>query len=303
MENSLDVQHKQKKQRLLHIFWIAEFALLFTSVHRLVIKDIDNFIAIIILAMLLGSVYVLAKKNKVIMAGNVLIILITSLMLTLMWRNDGIRDEVLLAFPAIACFSILTCSPSLFRYLFIAIVLNVIALACVNEFNLIQPKMAGNEFESAIVILTILATVSYVIQILGADLQRMNEKLAINQNKLTEEAIYHSKELDEALQRLASTTEQLEKLQSNNKLANEKFADIQRLTSPVETMKASLQDMQQSITVIQEHLLNGGIKRSELETFLTNNQTKLEQQSMAIEKMSEAVDALKSTNTNHIAKL
>lgn len=212
-------------KRLLRIFWATELTLVIAIFQRLYLNHWNQALAVTGTALLLTSVYIMAHKGKTKQAGNVLLLIITFLLLGFVWKFNGLRDEVLLVFPAIIMFSLLLGSRRLALYLYLFVCLNVFVIGLMNEYGYIHHSHLDSDLSSAILIIIILSIISYAVLLIAKDISKTNNSLRLSKIDLETRVSKRTAELQESLDKLTSTQDQL--------IEAEKMASLGRLVAGV----------------------------------------------------------------------
>jgi len=144
--SSDNVEQQAKIKRLLKIFWATEAALAVATIQRLFNPNWSIIIATSLAAILMLPVYFLAKNGKTDLASNILLLLLTVLLLGFVWTFGGLRDEVLLVFPAIIMVSLLIGSNRLALYIYL-----LVGTLC-SEFGLACPRLRQPKIPSLVLI-------------------------------------------------------------------------------------------------------------------------------------------------------
>jgi predicted signal transduction protein with EAL and GGDEF domain len=136
-------------------------------------------------AVILLSVYKLAKDNKVEQGASVLLYVLTLLMIQFMWRYGGLYDESVLVYPCILIMAAMVGSKTVFIRLLVIISLSIGLNAWVNHEAWYTNKTPIISLDNAFIILLILYLTSYFIWILIYDFKHLVDKLHIeNSNAL-----------------------------------------------------------------------------------------------------------------------
>jgi len=136
-------------------------------------------------AVILLSVYKLAKDNKVEQGASVLLYVLTLLMIQFMWRYGGLYDESVLVYPCILIMAAMVGSKTVFIRLLVIISLSIGLNAWVNHEAWYTNKTPIISLDNAFIILLIIYLTSYFIWILIYDFKRLVDKLHIeNSNAL-----------------------------------------------------------------------------------------------------------------------
>ena len=270
-EETFDAQ-TLRGNRILRIFYVTEFTLLFSLVHRLLLGDMESSLFVAIAIIVLTSVLWFNKKQRFDTAATLIILTITALMLLMIWLHEGMRDELLLTFPALICFSILIGSQKLFKYVFVLIATNIILIAYVNESGIHIHETSGNDYASAVVILTIMSCITYVIGLLGTDITKANKTLNDYKASLEDKVQARTQELESSLAHLTKTQNEL--------VESEKMASLGRLVAGIShEINTPIGIAVTATSHLQEHNRNfaramdsHGIKKSQLHALLKDNQ-------------------------------
>ena len=223
--NSDNVEQQAKIKRLLKIFWATEAALAVATIQRLFNPNWSIIIATSLAAILMLPVYFLAKNGKTDLASNILLLLLTVLLLGFVWTFGGLRDEVLLVFPAIIMVSLLIGSNRLALYIYLLVGTNILAIGYFNEIGYIHNISDDSNIESAILLTTILTFISYVAWLISAEMNKTNRELLVTKNILEQRVKERTADLETSIENLTNTQEQL--------IQTEKMASLGRLVAGV----------------------------------------------------------------------
>jgi len=109
----------------------------------------------------------------------------------MMWRDGGIFDEAILAFPGILVFAVVIANFRLAKWLMLFMVLNIFALGLVNDLGLYTNNRNGTSVGSAFLVISILLVVTYSIYLTTKDsgmllkkLNRENRKVRASRNEI-----------------------------------------------------------------------------------------------------------------------
>lgn len=270
-ENTLDTD-TLRGSRILRIFYVTQLTLGFSLLHRIYVNDLTSIAYLGTTMSVLCSVIWLNNRKRYDIAANVIILTIMTMMLLMIWLHEGIRDELLLTFPALVCFSVLVGSEKLFKYVFLVIAINVIAIAYVNETGLMAHEVSANDYTSAVIILTIMVCVTYVIGMLGTDLTRANKSLNEYKASLEEKVQERTHELEASLHHLTQTQNEL--------VESEKMASLGRLVAgisheintPIGIAVTATSYLEENNRAIINAIDNQGIKKSQLMEKFNSNQ-------------------------------
>ena len=258
--------------RILRIFYVTQVTLTISLLHRLFLSDFTSAVFLLLTMAVQCNVIWLNKRRKYDTAAGLIILSITGLMLLMIWLHEGMRDELILTFPALVCFSILIGSEKLFKYVFAIIALNVIAIAYVNEAGILSHEVSENDFSSATVILTIMICVTYVIGILGTDITKANK--ALNQYKETLEDKVQDRtiELEKSLAHLTETQNELVEAEKMASLGRLVAGISHEINTPIGIAVTATSHLEENNRTIIQALEGKGLKRSQLMSLLGNNE-------------------------------
>ena len=131
--SNIDIQKTTKIKRLLSIFWALETVLTIVAIQHF-LNNSWHITAIMFFSIIsILPVYFLAKKGKTELGSNILLIFLTVILLGFIWKYDGLRDEVLMVFPAIIMVSLLMSSRNFALYIYLLVSINILALGYHNE--------------------------------------------------------------------------------------------------------------------------------------------------------------------------
>lgn len=219
------LEQQAKIKRLLKIFWAIEAALVLAAIQRLFNPDWKILAAISMVFVLILPIYFLAKRGKVEIGSNILLLLLTVFLLGFVWTFDGLRDEVLLVFPAIIMVSLLIGSSRLAIYIYFLVGINILAIGYFNEKGYIHHVGTDSNFQSAILLTTILTFISYVAWLISTEMKKTNKELLVTKNILEQRVKERTADLEASIENLTTTQEQL--------IQTEKMASLGRLVAGV----------------------------------------------------------------------
>ncbi len=212
-------------KRLLQLFWATEFSLVIIIIQRIYLSSWTQALAVAGFAILLTSVYIMAHRGKEKLGGYILLLLLTFMLLGFIWKFQGLRDEVLLVFPAIIMFSLLLGSRSFAFYIYLFVCLNVFFIGFLNQYNYIYHGHTDSDLSAAILIIIILSVISYAVLLIAKDIKKTNDALQQSKVELEMRVTQRTAELQQSLDNLTQTQEQL--------VEAEKMASLGRLVAGV----------------------------------------------------------------------
>nr|WP_159931167.1 diguanylate cyclase [Oceanicoccus sp. KOV_DT_Chl] len=181
----MSVEENNKSQlafrgkRLEQVFWFVEAILGLIALQQFFYEASGWVPALLLVLMLcLLSVYFLIKQGQIDKAAVVLTGSITVLCVVFMWTFQGLRDEVLMAFPGVLIFSGLLGNRKLFFTLTFFIIANVLLLGYFNSQGWYVNVISTADFSVAVVLSLILLLVAFSIWLLSSDLHNVLQKLS-----------------------------------------------------------------------------------------------------------------------------
>jgi signal transduction histidine kinase len=214
-----------RKKRIIQVTWLAQSATILASFFPIMLKD---WINLAILGIFLISLYIsrlLVKKGQLDLGSNLVTLSVTAIILLLCIINQGIKDEVLLVFPALISFAVLTGTDKFLWSIYALIACSIMLMGLVNELGIYQHTLTGAGLDSAIIIIIILSVVTYSIKLLGSDLTSANKKLLEYQEELEQTVANRTQELQQSLNSLTEAKTDL--------VEAEKMASLGRLVAGV----------------------------------------------------------------------
>jgi len=177
---------KFKTQRLLQVFWVAQLTIALVSIQRVVVQYWSEAAIGAALSLSLIPVYIFAKRNAPVAGSNYLATLLTFSMLYFMWQNEGARDEILLVFPAIFTFSVLSGSLIASFILLTIVLVNVLLMGYLEQFELFVFVPARNNLNTSTLIMILIAVTSFAIWLMARDLKHALKNLKLENSRVIE---------------------------------------------------------------------------------------------------------------------
>ncbi|MCF2947920.1 HAMP domain-containing histidine kinase [Paraglaciecola aquimarina] len=189
-------------------------------------------------------------------------------MLSFVWQNSGLNDEVMLLFPLITAFSILFGSRKLLRIVFAIVVINIILLGVLNEYGIIQHTPPEGGILTAIFTLIIFVLITFTLGKFGTDLSNALENLNQHQNKLEENVAERTKELEVKIIELNIAHKQLNEAEKMASLGRLVAGISHEINTPVGVAVTAASHLQVKTQELEKRISQGSIKKSELEQFI-----------------------------------
>ena len=223
--NNISLDRKAKIKRLLNIFWALEAVLVIVAIQWL-LKNDWQIPAILFLAIIsILPVYFLAKKGKIEIGRNIILIFLTIFLLFFSWKYNGLRDEVIMVFPAVIMVSLLMGGQRLAIYVYLLVSANILAIGYLNEVGYIHNDSSDSNIEAAILLVIILSFISYIAWLISTEMRKTNKALRESKNELEKRVKQRTVELEKSIENLTNTQSQL--------IETEKMASLGRLVAGV----------------------------------------------------------------------
>lgn len=216
---------KMELTKLLQLFWATQITLLIVAIQRIYLGHWGQALTLFIAQVSLISVYYYAKKGQLKLASIILLSFLTALILGFVWKYGGLRDEVLLVFPAIIMYSMLLGSKRFALYIYIFISTNIFIIGYLNQYGVMHHIVNDSSMSSAVLIIIILTLISYAIYLLSSEITQSNLALRKSKEELEQRVIERTAELQQSLDNLTNTQSQL--------IESEKMASLGRLVAGV----------------------------------------------------------------------
>ncbi|RLA04134.1 MAG: hypothetical protein DRQ47_03890 [Gammaproteobacteria bacterium] len=212
LEDGFDRLQKFRIRRLKQLAVATEITYMVIAVHRAMIGAWDQVIGLSIPIMLIYTIFPLMKREKINLAVTVLLSVTTLSITFFMWQYEGLKDEVVLIYPAILIFSALLGSQRLTAIILLFVICNIMAVGYVNWASIHSHISGTSSLDSAVLIAILLLLIGYSIWLLSSDLKRLLEEISRENN-----LVLKSQEKIEKLlvneKKLRATEEEFHKLQ------------------------------------------------------------------------------------------
>ncbi|NVK23326.1 MAG: HAMP domain-containing histidine kinase [Gammaproteobacteria bacterium] len=251
-----------KKERVLFVFWLVEIAVILEVLNRLLSEaPVAPTIAVIFYGVIFLSVYFFCYKDMLSKAANTILLLTTALILVLAWIGDGVRDEIIMVYPALAAFAILLGLKKQFNVIFVIMVIYVLLLGVLGEQGYKNfPTDKGN-LNSALIITVIIVLTSLVMRKMAQDLTSALDKLEEYKEQLEHRVEVGTQDLLKSKVKL----EEAERMASLGRLVAGVAHEINTPIGVALTASSNVMEKNQSIKKLVE---SGRLKKSEMTAYI-----------------------------------
>ncbi|WP_371194052.1 putative bifunctional diguanylate cyclase/phosphodiesterase [Glaciecola sp. SC05] len=136
------------------------------------------------LALVFVLCFVLAKYKDASLGAALFLLSATIVVCMLMWQNDGLTDESILAFPALLIFAMLLSNFTLAGWLFLIMASNVLLIGLANEFGWYTNAVNESSLSTAIVVTLVLAMVCFSVYLASLSTHKLMLELAEENRKV-----------------------------------------------------------------------------------------------------------------------
>ena len=284
------LQYKKALSRIKKIFIATELALLGVAFQRIFFEGIGlNEVVLLVSAIILIPLYFYTQNDNLNRGSELFLLIMTVLFCYLMWANDGARDEVTFAFPALICFAAALGHKRALLVIFAIFVINIAGVGLANDLGWITHRNSGNSLSSSFIIITIFAVVAYTIGQIVADLSKANRKLQMHREMLESKVIARTSELEHSILQLQEMQNQL--------IETEKMASLGRLVAgvaheintPVGIGITATSCTQDDLLALQESFERDKLTKSQMRGYL---KSALENNALAASSLNRAGDLI-----------
>ncbi len=185
INRSANFLHSKRKQRLFQAVIASECALLVVFLIFFAMGNANIMVSTAGSAILISSIFLLIKRDKVELGIQLFLIIISFIMLCFMWLYEGTKDEVVLVYPAIITFALVLGNIRLGFGLILFIIGNILLLGFVNSAGIYVNNTGGSDIISAVVSVILISLVSYTIWLISSDIRELLDKIT-TENKRVE---------------------------------------------------------------------------------------------------------------------
>ncbi len=159
--------------RLTQLIWASIITSFLSAIHRLLIGNYNQAAILCGSAIILVCSLWLIKKHHLQYATSLFLLVLTSTIGYFMFQKQGLRDEVIMAFPIVLLSAALLGNNRLFIAFFMIILFLLLANSIVNEIGLYTNEIAPITLNDGVVSITIFSLMAFCIWLTATDLQRL----------------------------------------------------------------------------------------------------------------------------------
>ena len=190
---SRGISRKAQHRRLWRIFWACELGM----VGGLIINvQLEQWFAAWVCAGALIALCVvpwLLTRGRTELAGQAIILAITTVVTLLIWFGRGLHDEVMIAYPGILIYAVMAGSRKMFIWVFLLISVSLATLGIANEYDLVQFAPPEKGLVVALTIIMVFCVVAWATYLLSEDMMTATRNLESENRRFREaqQALHH----------------------------------------------------------------------------------------------------------------
>ena len=211
VNKSADFVTVKRKQRLFQSLVAAEIAIVIAFFLFLFQGSAAIVYSIAVSGVLIGSLFILIKLDKIELGIRLLLIFTTAIMLFFMWFFEGTNDEIILVYPAIVTFALVLGNKNLAISLLVFLIANILAIGYVNSAGYLIHESEPVTLTGAILTAILIILVCYSIWLISSDISELLKTITA-ENK-----------------RVAKAKEKIQSLLDNEKRLREQEIEVHKL--------------------------------------------------------------------------
>lgn len=185
------------RKRLMQIYWVLLSSIVASTLLQYPFED-KFILTVLVMAFLAGSLsYYFIRKGELAVASHILILIPSVILTVFMWLYGGLRDEVIVAFPAALTFALVFGQQRFFFSLSAFFIVNFLLIGYLNDLGIIEntplpSNLNSGALISVLCLLSISATYIIVKDLKSTlfSLQKENQE-NINGREKIEELLYY----------------------------------------------------------------------------------------------------------------
>lgn len=166
------------------ILFVCGICICVFNIHFFIIGKLFTVVALTVVLGFFAISYWIAKRKGVHIGTALFLWSFTLVSCYFMWRNEGLFDEAILAFPGFLVFSVMISSYKQSLWLLAAMITNILAIGISNQVGWVVHPSNESDLDSAIVISVILFMTSSSVYLATLSVQQLLNKLAIENDKV-----------------------------------------------------------------------------------------------------------------------
>ena len=211
VNKSADFVKIKRKQRLFQSLVAAEIVIVIALIIFLIEGSMDIVYSVVGCSVLISSLFILIKLDKIELGIQLLLIFTTLIMLFFMWFFEGTNDEIILVYPAIVTFALVLGNKNLAIGLLVFLILNILAIGYVNSAGILIHELEPVTFTGAILTTILIILVCYSIWLISSDISELLKTITAEN------------------ERVAQAKEKIQSLLDNEKRLREQEIEVHKL--------------------------------------------------------------------------
>ncbi len=262
MTEELTIDELHQKKRLLFVLTLTQLALAIAAVSQLVLGISMLLMLLVLTFFLLYFVpfyYTYKKSYRV--AANLFIFITAGLVTVLMWQYEGVRDEVLMVYPALLVFSVLLGSNRIFWIIFVLVTINILVVGYLNQVGVVDHPVGEGKMASAITSAIIFSVIAAAIKLVWNDLISVFKELKTYKEQLETKVEQRTQELSDSKDRL----NEAEKMAALGRLVAGLAHEI---NTPIGVAMTASSHINEQNKKVQASVADATLTKNQMETYL-----------------------------------
>lgn len=166
-----------QSRRLKQVYWAVQGTIGLAILLYIFLDDYQPTYFMASLSLLITPTYFLTKSDQISKAANYFLALLSFGFIYMMWTYQGLRDEVMLAWPAIIVFAALIGGRIIFLPLLALFCTNAFLNGYLNDTGLYHNHVSAPSVASAILVTLIISVTAFAVWLLANDMRVTSQKL------------------------------------------------------------------------------------------------------------------------------